>query len=217
MTLKLLVFDWDGTLADSVGKIIECKQTLSTKHNLPTPTDQTVKQVLGMDFDTAIRRCFPTADDQQFASIKKQYEEIMLDPNFDPPLFAQTQAVLTELKKQNFKLAIATAKNKAELLRSRAYQSVADFFDLACSSSEFDRGKPNPTMLQHIYTELAALPSECLMVGDTTTDIEFSHNANVPAVAVTYGAHTIEKLKAVKPTWMIDELTQLIQIAKTEE
>ena len=59
---RLIVFDWDGTIVDSVPDIISCKQSLALKHGLPIPAEKIIREVLGKPFNEAMATCFPTAD-----------------------------------------------------------------------------------------------------------------------------------------------------------
>lgn len=208
--IKLLVFDWDGTLADSVSKIIQCKRFLAKKYNLPVPSDETIKHVLGMKFENAISLCFPTANQDCLSKLGEDFHLLMQQNEYQADLFPQAKEILLFLK-NGFKLAIATSKNKKELTTALIHHEITDIFEVVCCGNEY-QSKPHPAMLNYIMEQCGVCPDETLMIGDTTTDIAFSKNAGVKVVAVTYGAHHENKLKLASPDELISGLCELPKI-----
>lgn len=209
--LKLIVFDWDGTLADSVGKIIACKSFLANKYNLSPPCEETVRSVLGLKFENAMAICFPTASSNMLLALGKEFNTLMQQDAYQADRFPHVKQVLALLKEQNFILAIATSKARCELDKALLYTGLAGIFDATCCSEEYE-GKPLPAMLHHLMRQYKVEPDECLMMGDTTIDIMFAQNAGVKTICVTFGAHSAEKLKAMHPLALIDNWLQLPQI-----
>lgn len=211
--LKLIVFDWDGTLADSVGKIIECKIFLAKKYNLPVPTEETIKNVLGIKFEDAMLKCFPNASPNLLNKLGKEFHDLMQQENYQATLFPNVKEVLKLLKKRGIMLAlaIATSKDRHELNRAIEYNRLSDLFDVTCCGAEH-QNKPAPTMLNYIMDEFNVKPNECVMIGDTTTDIQFAANAGIKTICVTFGAHSVEKLQSMTPLAFMDEWKQLPEI-----
>lgn len=205
--LKLVVFDWDGTLADSVSKITECKAYLAQKYGLVPPTEETVRDVLGTKFEEAMAKCFPTANKELLEKICREFHELMQLEHYQATLFPNAKETISVLKKRGFKVAIATSKNRNEMEKAIKHNGLEGVFDLVCCGKEHQE-KPNAAMLQHIMSKFNFGEKECVMVGDTTTDIQFARNANVDVICVTFGAHTREKLKALSPSEFIENWTQ---------
>jgi phosphoglycolate phosphatase len=206
--LKLIVFDWDGTLADSVNKIIACKEFLARKYNLPVPSEKTIRNVLGIKFELAMATCFPTAPPDLLFKLGKEFNILMQEKAYQANLFPYAKEILHLLKEQKYKIAIATSKAKVELTTALAHNGLEDFFDAVCCSEEYD-GKPVPTMLNHLMKVFKVQPEECLMLGDTSIDIMFAQNAGIKTVCVTFGAHSVEKLKAMNPLALIEDWREL--------
>lgn len=210
--LKLLVFDWDGTIADSVGDIINCKHFLAKKYNLPLPSEETIKNVLGTKFEDAMQRCFPSASPHLLRKLSQEFHHLMQQGDYQTALFPNAKEILKELKQQNmFKFAIATSKDRQELNSAIEYNGLFDLFDVTCCGAEH-QSKPNPSMLNYIMTKFNIKPHECIMVGDTVTDIQFAANAGIKTIVVTFGAHSVEKLQSMNPLALIDEWKQLPEI-----
>jgi phosphoglycolate phosphatase len=209
MKPKLIVFDWDGTLADSVSKIIECKNFLAKKYALPVPKVETIKNVLGSNFEDALQKCFPTADLKTLKLLAEDFHILIQQDEYQAELFPQTKATLKKLKNKGFNLAIATSKAKKEFDKSIKHTHLHDFFNIVCCGDEYP-GKPDPTMLYHIMEKCGVKSDQCVMVGDSIFDMQFAANANVKSIAVAFGACSAKRLESEKPLAIVDNWDQLL-------
>lgn len=209
--LKLIAFDWDCTLADSLNKIIACKQFLARKYNLPLPSEEVIRNVLGTKFEDALVKCFPNATQAILEQVGTEFHILMQQDSYQATLFPGVKEILVALKERRIKLTVATAKNRKELDKAILYNSLSGMFDLTCCSSEH-QSKPDPAMLNYIMQKFNVQRDECLMIGDTTTDILFSANAAVKAIGVTFGAHSREKLQSENPFALIEQWSQLLGV-----
>lgn len=208
---QLIVFDWDGTLADSVSKIVECKHFLASKYDLPQPSEAQIRNVLGTPFQEAMAECFPSSSRIQLKNMGEEFHELMQKDQYQAELFPNAKNVLRELKQQTKKLAVATFKNRKELDKAIIQNGLSELFDLTCCGGEY-KEKPDPAMLNHMMATFNIPPDKCLMIGDTVADLLFAQNAGVKAIGVTFGAHPIAKLQSMNPYVLIDDLSQLPQI-----
>lgn len=209
--MKLIVFDWDGTLADSVSKIVQCKQFLAQKNHLPLPTDDDIQQVVGMKFEEAMRICFPTAAPDLLLTLCAEFHVLMQKKQYQAELFSGAKEVLTNFKQEGYKLAIATSKNPVELCSALHFHKLDYVFDVICCGADY-KNKPDPAMLNHMKVLFDFDESEVLMVGDTSIDIEFAKNAHVKVVAVIFGAHSRNKLELANPDFLLDDLKSLPEL-----
>lgn len=191
---QVVVFDVDGTLVDSVKAIHRCKVLLAKQHGFKAPSLLTVKHVLGMDFKQAMQYCFPDADDGSLHRLMHEFKQLMRQKDFESELFPGTKAMLVTLRVSGMKLAIATSKSRQELDQLLGRLALHHYFELTCCAEEY-RSKPDPSMLHHICSQLAILSQDAVMVGDTCHDILFAKNANMPMIAVSFGAHSREQLQ----------------------
>lgn len=208
--LKLLLFDWDGTVADSVGKIIECKCQIALKYKLIPPASQQVRKVLGMEFQKAMSLCFPEADTSLLSTLGIEFHFLMQQDHFQAPLFPKANEVLRALKKEAFILAIVTSKAEKEMRRAIQFNHLTCMFDMICCGESY-KAKPDPTMLYYLMEKFNVSPQECVMVGDTTIDILFAANAGIKTIGVTFGAHSPMELEAHHPIALIDNWPQLLK------
>lgn len=207
--LKLVVFDWDGTLSNSVEKIIACKKDLAIKYNLRIPSKKRIKNVLGMKFEKAMRICFHDANDSVLYQISNEFKLEMQKNKYKAELFSGTKEMLLTLKSKGIQLAVATSKSREELNKALIDDELINIFDITCCGEEFEN-KPDPKMLHYIINQLRVNPSEFIMVGDTTIDVEFANNAKANIMCVTFGAHSIEKLGAVRPLALLHSWNEFL-------
>ena len=124
------------------------------------------------------------------------------------PLFAGVREMLGELDERGFLLAVATGKTRVGLARAMERHGIAALFAASrCGDEGFS--KPHPDMLLALMDRLGVEPSETLMIGDTTHDLELARNAGVSALAVTYGAHSREGLVAMEPLTTAHSVNEL--------
>jgi phosphoglycolate phosphatase len=212
MQKKLLVFDWDGTIVDSVPQIARCKRYLAKQYNLPEPDENTVKSVLGKDFKQALEICYPTASKMALNQLASDFHVLMRTKNYQSEIFPNVELILRQLRKRKgLFLAVATSKAVVEMESALKYTKLKGLFDMVCSGEDYE-SKPDPSMLYCLMDKFEATPQETLMIGDTTTDICFAQNAGVDVVAVDFGAHTKCMLSECNPTILVSSWNSLTRV-----
>ena len=206
---RLIVFDWDGTIVDSVPDIISCKQSLALKHGLPIPNEKTIRQVIGKPFKEAMAICFPLANKESQKLLEDDYHYLMKKFFSHSPLFVNVTSTLVYLKSKGFILAVATSKYREEFDVGIKYHNLQDIFDVVACGDEH-KGKPEPAMLKFIIKHANVLIGDALFIGDTTTDILFARNAGIDVIAVTYGAHNKTDLELANPDGFVDNFSEII-------
>ena len=205
---RLLVFDWDGTLADSTAIIADCIQRACCDLGLPVPAETAARFVIGLGLADALRQVAPTLAPADYPRLSERYREHYLARDPDIPLFAGAREMLDELEARGHLLAVATGKSRAGLARALAQQRLETrFFASRCADEGLP--KPHPDMLLALMERCDVGPSETLMIGDTSHDLELARNAGASAVAVTYGAHGADGLAALAPLAMVSSIAQL--------
>jgi phosphoglycolate phosphatase len=208
----LLIFDWDGTLLDSTGKIVSCMQMAINELNLPFRDELQVKNIIGLGLPEAIGTLFPDIDEEcclnMMAAYSRSFREADQTPcNFYPGV----QQVLEYLKTEGHQLAVATGKSRKGLNRVLHNLQLTEFFDGSRCADE-TASKPDPLMLMQLMSEFSVEPRDAVMVGDTEFDLGMANNAGIKSVAVSYGAHSKERLLKHEPELIIDSFEQLLQV-----
>jgi phosphoglycolate phosphatase len=206
----LIVFDWDGTLADSTGIIARCLQDACRDVGEPVPDDVAARFVIGLGLRDALNHVAPNLPVERYPELSARYRDHYLARDPDIPLFAGARELLDNLAAAGYLLAVATGKTRVGLDRALAAHALERRFHATRCADE-GRPKPHPDMLLHLMGHLGVEPSRTLMIGDTTHDLAVARGARAHAVAVAYGAHELEGLAALRPLATVHSVPELGQ------
>ncbi len=209
----LLVFDWDGTLVDSIERIVTSLQHASKQAADIHIDEAQARDVIGLGLNEAISKLHPELDAQLHATklnnIADAYRQHYLYDNTVPaPLFAGVSDLLDELRENGFTLAISTGKSRVGLEQSIDEHQLADYFATTRCAGE-NKSKPHPEMLHEILDELNFAASQTLMIGDSEHDLKMANNANVQCIGVTHGVHDAKTLEKFNPLICLNNITEL--------
>lgn len=206
----LLVFDWDGTLIDSAGTIVECIQAASRDMGLPVPDRERARHVIGLGLLDSLRHAVPNLPRERYRDFAEHYRRHFLAREDSMALFDGVPQLLAALAGRGHALAVATGKSRAGLDRALAASGLGAHFRASRCADETNP-KPHPAMLLELMRELEVQAQQVLMIGDTSHDLEMARSAGVDAVAVTYGAHPEHALRALEPLACVPSVAQLAQ------
>lgn len=206
---QLYIFDWDGTLMDSIARIVSSMQAAAKLTELPIPTDNQVKSIIGLSLDVASQKLFPEITGSQQAQINKHYKQQFIHDNNTPvPMFSGAIDLLTKLKHQNKQLAVATGKGREGLDRVLAISKTLTYFDETICADEA-KSKPDPQMLTKLLERFNISASQAVMIGDSIHDMALAKNAGVDSIGITLGVDNEKALNAYQPVAVVDSLEQL--------
>lgn len=207
---QLLIFDWDGTLVDSIARIVESVQRAAKHCALEQRDERRIRGIIGLGLPEAIASLYPDIEDPQLlARFRTVYSEHYLQLEREPsPLFEGVEEALQAFREQGYRLAVATGKSRRGLDRVLAGRGWQEFFDVTRCADE-TASKPDPRMLHEILAHCRATPTQALMVGDSPFDLQMAQRAGVPSVAVGYGAQPLEVLRRCEPLLAIEHFDQL--------
>lgn len=195
----LLVFDWDGTLLDSVGSIVACTRAALGELALPVPPERAIRGAIGLGIDETIEVLSPGCDPERAERIRTVYSRHWVETYRGRPLlFAGVPDLLARFEAQGYLLAVATGKSRRGLDHDLAATGLGPRFH-AIRTADDAPSKPHPGMLLDLLDELGARPSRALMVGDSVWDLEMAAAAGTPAVAVCSGGSPRCDLEAREP------------------
>ncbi|WP_460150879.1 HAD-IA family hydrolase [Pseudomonas sp. S3_A03] len=206
---KLLIFDWDGTLANSIGRIVESIHVASTRSGFALCSDLAVKGIIGLGLPEAIRTLYPEITDPELITFREHYADHYIALEAEPsPLFEGVVQSLDTFRAEGYYLAVATGKARRGLDRVLRAHGWEDYFDITRAADE-TASKPHPLMLEQILAHCGVSARQALMVGDASFDLMMARNAGMDSVAVSYGAQSAEALQPYEPRVMIDHFSQL--------
>ena len=206
---ELLIFDWDGTLMDSIARIVNCFGNACVDAGLPVPPESAMRHVIGLGLTEAVDVLLPGVDHALRARVVARYRERFLHIDQTAmPLFDGVRAGLEEFARRGYLLAVATGKSRRGLDRVLQETGMGALF-VATRCADEALSKPHPKML-HDLLDYTGLKSErALMVGDTTYDLEMARTAAMDSLAVSYGVHSREALLARGPLACFDSFDEV--------
>ena len=205
---ELIVFDWDGTLMDSAAAIVSAIQAASGDLGITPPTDERARYIIGLGLQDALQHALPDLEPGRYRELAERYRYHYLARHHALVLFDGALELLGALGEAGFLLAIATGKTRNGLDRALTSSALKPLFQASRCADEC-HPKPHPQMLLELLAEFSLVPQQALMIGDTTHDLLMARNANVPAVAVSYGAHPRTALEAQSPLYCAESIAGL--------
>lgn len=206
---QLLVFDWDGTLMDSIGPIVACTQAAIGELGLGDLPEQTIRGTIGLGLRETIDILSPGCDEAQYGQILECYRKHWVSTFRDMPLmFAGVAEMLRDLERQGYLLAVATGKSRRGLDYVFDQTGLRDLFHATRTADEAF-SKPHPQMLLDILDELGVQPPRAVMIGDTTYDLEMARSARTASVGVCTGSHCREELQQMEPLVCLERVVEL--------
>lgn len=207
---RLIVFDWDGTLADSTARIVESLRFTLETLGVPVPEDTRLRDVIGLGLVEGAEVLIPGAGSALHARFVDIYRGYYLSAEHGPTrLFPKAMDTLNDLDRRGYWLAIATGKGRQGLEHSLEETNCKHLFSLTRCVDECP-SKPHPQMLIDIMDGLGVGREETLMVGDSEFDMLMAQNAGTDALAVSYGAHDRGRLLSCDPLACIESLADIM-------
>ena len=209
----LVLFDFDGTLADTVDGICTTARTVLRAHGVPEGELARVPQIIGPPFPQAFSLVFGLSEEEA-AQVTAEYRAIYQDLGIKGwPLYPGMRALLEELRAAGRRLAVASSKREALVIKAVADNGVSDLFDIVLGKRSDDQVSKAQTIVRAI-DGLGLAPSDAVMVGDRHHDVEAAAACGVPCVGVTYGGTAepgeLEAAGACAVAASVDELRRVL-------
>lgn len=205
----LVVWDWDGTLADSTGMITRAVVKAAEQVGLSIAPEKATS-IIGLGLRESIYTLFGDLPPEQAQALAKHYNANYYAEEHAIPLFEGAKETIVELHRRGIKVAVATGKGRRGLNLALDRSGLTNYFHGTRTVDECF-SKPHPQMLEELMEMFMVAPERTLMIGDTGFDLQMAQNAGVPAVAVAYGAHAHDKLLSYNPLRIFNQFGELKQ------
>jgi len=213
MTLRLVIFDVDGTLIDSQAEIMAAMTAAFAAESLPLPPRAAVLGIVGLSLDRGMAVLVPDLPQTRQAALIAGYRAAFQAGRAAhgaaaSPLYPGARAVLDLLLAQSDTvMGIATGKSQ------RGLEAMLDAHDLrryfvTRQVADHHPSKPHPSMIQAALAETGVAAADAVMVGDTVFDMEMAQAAGVRGIGVTWGYHAPTALRGWTDT-VIDRFADL--------
>lgn len=206
----LLIFDWDGTLADSEALIVSSMQAAIADLNLPPREDAAIGELIGLGLEEGMQKLYPDLDTADLIRLLMSYRARFVGRGpQEAPLFTGAGPSLLHLADAGFSLAVATGKSRAGLNRSlRHHVELAPLF-AATRTADETANKPDPLMLRELLEALDVAPERALMIGDTEYDAAMARAIGMPMLGVACGVHAPQRILAAGAMTVIETVREL--------
>ncbi|MCR4588338.1 MAG: HAD-IA family hydrolase [Lachnospiraceae bacterium] len=214
MIFDLLIFDFDGTLADTQKTIVEAKKEAARQLGLHVASEEEYIATIGLSSQGGFRKVYPDLPEERMEHCVTVYRRIFdaMKEKIPPVLFPGTEEVLKTLKAQGKTLTIASARNKESLDAFLEGWGVRDLFAYVLSGDDTTRLKPHPEAVLKTMKDLSFSPEETLVIGDMPLDIAMGKDAGAYTCGVTYGNSNREDLTRAGATYVVDAISELLDL-----
>ncbi|HCT74508.1 HAD family hydrolase [Psychrobacter glacincola] len=206
----LIIFDWDGTLMDSIGLIVESMHFAGEAHGFQT-TDKAVQDIIGLSLMNGIEILYPQVNESQKLAIQQSYADHYIANSHRTPLFAPIEGMLQTLQAQGKSLAVATGKKRKGLDRVLDASDSHHYFVMTRCADEAG-SKPDPQMLNDILDYTDQQIANAVFIGDSIYDIQMATQLGMTSIAVNYGTASQAELAAQQPTYQVDTPQALAEL-----
>jgi phosphoglycolate phosphatase len=203
---KLVIFDWDGTLVDSIDPILRGFQLAYDRYGHPCPPPDDLRATIGLPLTLAFEQLSPGLPTAAMVTL---YREYWFSPERPPSPWANGALELMDwLEQQGVTMAVATGKSRAGL--EHELEALATGHRFAATRSADDaKPKPHPDMIEQILTQLGFAPNEAILIGDSPLDISMGNAAGVTTFGVLGGVGVLEALTQVGAQAVLTALAEL--------
>jgi len=209
--MRLVIFDMDGTLIDSVALIVETVTAAFDAIGEPAPTEAAIRSISGITARDAMGILAPGADAARVETILASYrrEYGARSGGAREPLFDGALAVLERLRHEpETILAVATGKGHTGAVNLLTAHGIVGWFH-SVETPTHNRGKPDPQMIETAMEKAGVGKRQTVMIGDTVHDVNMAKAAGVGAIAVAWGYHAKVDLAAAGADIVIDGFDEL--------
>lgn len=207
---KAVIFDWDGTLADTRRTVTESFRRVLSEAGY-TISDEFIDRRIGVGtrkiMEDALRECGIDFNEEELERLVERKIEFQTELTGAVDLFEGAVELLDALYGR-VKIALATMGPKKVVDRLLSEKSIRRYFDVVVTADEVPKPKPNPEIFLKAARRIKVRPEECLVVEDSIFGVKAAKAAGMGCVAVPSGAYTAEELRKEEPDLLINSLKE---------
>ena len=211
--MKLIIFDFDGTLADTRQQIVETMQQTIQTLGLASRTNEQCASMIGLPLKQAFIDLIPMSDEMGDQCVDT-YRRIFNTNNaaYIIPTFPNVIETLLQLSAKGYILTIASSRSRKSLLDFVHSMHLEEIFSYILGADDVVHPKPHPEPVLRTLEAFGCSPEEALMVGDMKYDIEMGRQAGTRTCGVTYGNGSPQELKEAGADYLLDDFKEILTI-----
>ncbi len=219
MNIRLIIFDFDGTLGDTRRNIVTTMQMTIAELGLPSRSDAECVSTIGLPLYGCFEALYPNTDKGIIQKCTDTYRRIFQENlrTIKPQTFPKVVETLSTLKEQGLTLAIASSRSHASLAELTQDLGISDIISYLIGADDVEKAKPNPEPVLNVLKVLRYEATQTLVVGDMNVDILMGVNAGTKTCGVTYGNGTKRELEEAGADYIINCIGELIGIVEKNE
>lgn len=212
--MKLIIFDFDGTLADTTGVILATYRATIKQLGLPARSDEECRATIGLPLKEGFCALYPDCSEERLDLCVATYRSIFneIKQTIKPRLFDGVKQTLKTLKEHGFVMSVASSRSHASLVEYCETCGIADMFSLILGADDVCRAKPDPEPVLCTLRKLGAKANDTVVVGDMPVDIAMGKGAGCTTVGVSYGNSSREELMEAGADYVSDRFAELLDL-----
>ena len=209
--IRAVLYDFDGTLADSTALIMRCYRHTMSTHLGHVPPDEDWLSGFGMTLETQLRRyARDEAEVEQMLGTWRTYQDGIHDDMLRP--FPGAAETVAELDRRGYRLAIVTSKHRRSAMRGMELCGIVSHFDVIITPEDVSQPKPHPEPVLLALDKLGIAPGEALFVGDSPHDVASGKAAGTMTAGVLWGPFPREALEKARPDALLDAQRDVLRL-----
>lgn len=211
--MKLIIFDFDGTLADTRELIVRTMQETIEILKLEARTDEECASMIGLPLKQAFMELIPM-NDETGNQCADTYRQLFYKNNavYKVPAFPHVLDTLRLLSQKGYTLTIASSRSNRSLMEFIRDMGLEEIILYVLGADDVTHAKPHPEPVLMTLQQFECQAEDAMVVGDTRYDIEMGRHAGVVTCGVTYGNGSRQELEDAGANYLINDLNELIDI-----
>jgi beta-phosphoglucomutase len=205
---EAVIFDWDGTLADTRKAIVISFQKALKEINLEVPTEY-IERRIGIGASETFREILSAAnrliDEKVVKQLVERKSRVQIELSSEVALFGGARELLEALRGK-VKVGLASMNNRSVIKHLLQIYDLADCFDTILTVEAVCFSKPDPEIFLKTAAQLKAMPAKCVVLEDSLFGVKAAKSAQMNCIAVTTGVYSEEELANEKPDLIVKTL-----------
>ena len=212
MNIRLIIFDFDGTLGDTRRNIVLTLQQTMQEMHLPVMDEAQCAATIGLTLKDSFKTLFPHLTDEETEECAATYRRIfeVNKKKMVPQLFPHVAETLAELQQRGIAMSIASSRSNASLRGFLKDMGIERYISYVLGADDVTKPKPDSEPVLKTLEAMNIPASEALVVGDMPVDILMGRNAGTRTCGVTYGNASCQQLEEAGADFIIDDMEDLI-------
>ena len=216
MSIRLIIFDFDGTLGDTRRNIVTTMQMTIEELHLPNRSEEECAATIGLPLVGCFRTLFPDIQEELIPQCAETYRRFFNEnlKTIHPEAFPGVVETLAVLHQKSFTLTIASSRSRNSLTELTRNMGIADYISYILGADDVKEAKPKPEPVLKTLADMHFDADETLVVGDMAVDILMGTNTGARTCGVTWGNGTREELEKAGADLIIDKMEDILAIVK---